>query len=128
MKKLYTILAAVLLAICADAQSPQMMSYQAVIRNSSNVLITNKIISMRITIEQSTAPVYIEKQTASTNDNGLATLEIGNGTVLYGTFSGINWANGPYYIKTETDPNGGTNYTISGTSQLLSVPYALYSA
>jgi hypothetical protein len=71
--------------------------------------------------------VYVETQTPTTNTNGLAGLEIGGGTVVSGNFANINWANGPYFIKTETDPNGGTNYTITGTSQLLSVPYALFS-
>jgi len=73
-------------------------------------------------------PVYVEAQTPSTNANGLVSLEIGTGTVITGTFANINWAVGSYFIKTETDPTGGTAYTIVGTSQLLSVPYSLYSA
>ena len=107
------------------------MSYQAVIRNASNVLVANANVGMRISILQTTATgtvVYSERQTPTTNANGLATLEIGGGTVLSGNFTTINWANGPYFIKTETDPTGGTSYTISGTSQLLSVPFALYAA
>jgi hypothetical protein len=58
----------------------------------------------------------------------LVSLEIGSGTIVTGTFAGINWATGPYFIKTETDPTGGTAYTIVGTNQLMSVPYALYAA
>jgi hypothetical protein len=73
--------------------------------------------------------VFSEYHTPVTNTNGLVTLEIGGGTILTGNFATINWVNGPYFIKTETDPTGpGTNYTISGTSQLLSVPFALYAA
>ncbi len=63
----------------------------------------------------------------TSNENGLVSLEIGGGTVGLGNFSTINWAGGPYFLKTETDPAGGSNYSISGTSQLLSVPYAMYA-
>ena len=109
------------------AQAPERMSYQAVIRDNSNVLIKNQQIGMRITISDGDTPVYVETQLASTNDNGLVTLAIGNGTILSGTFAGINWASGNFYISTEIDPTGGTTYTISGTTALLSVPYALYA-
>jgi hypothetical protein len=71
--------------------------------------------------------VYVETQTPTTNINGLVSLEIGSGTVVSGTFNTIDWSAGPYFIKTETDPTGGTTYTITGTSQLMSVPYALYA-
>jgi len=134
MKKLFTILVAVLLTVSVFAQSPQKMSYQAVIRNSSNTLIINTNIAMQISILQGSASgtaVYVETQTPTTNANGLTSIEIGGGTVLSGNFSTINWANGPYFVKTETDPDGTTGgiyYTITGTSQLLSVPYALYAA
>lgn len=131
MKKIVNLCAAILLAAGVFAQSPNKMSYQAVIRNASNVLVANQSIGMRISILQ-TSPsgtsVYVETQSTTTNANGLVSVEIGGGTVVSGSFAGINWANGPYFIKTETDPNGGTNYTITGTSQLLSVPYALYAA
>ncbi|EFK96717.1 Legionella vir region protein, partial [sediment metagenome] len=106
------------------------MSYQAVIRNSSNALVVSKVIGMKISILQgSTAgtAVYVETQTPTSNANGLVTLEIGGGTVVSGNLASIDWANGPYFIKTETDPTGGTSYTITGTSQLLSVPYALHA-
>ncbi|WP_445718188.1 hypothetical protein, partial [Flavobacterium sp.] len=65
--------------------------------------------------------------TPTSNINGLVSLEIGSGTVVSGDFTNINWSNGPYFIKTETDPTGGTSYSITGTSQLLSVPYALHA-
>jgi len=71
--------------------------------------------------------VYIERHFPLTNDNGLISIEIGGGTVVSGSFASIDWTNGPYFIKTETDLDGGANYTITGTSQLLSVPYALYA-
>jgi hypothetical protein len=115
----------------AQAQAPQKMSYQAVLRNASNALVTNMTVGMKISVLQGTITgtvAYAETQTPTTNANGLVTLEIGTGTPITSTFASINWANGPFFIKTETDPAGGTNYTISGTSQLLSVPYALFSA
>lgn len=111
-------------------QAPQKMSYQAVIRNSSSVLVVSSPVGMQISILQgssSGSSVYTETQTVSTNANGLISLEIGTGSVVSGNFATINWANGPYFIKTETDPTGGASYTIVGTSQLMSVPYALYA-
>ncbi|MCO5232762.1 MAG: hypothetical protein M9888_03360 [Chitinophagales bacterium] len=130
MKKLITLYTAVLLTASVFAQAPQKMSYQAVIRNSSDALVTNQSVGMQISILQGSAggtAVYVETQTPTTNANGLVSIEIGAGTVVSGNFSTIDWANGPYFIKTETDPTGGTNYTITGTSQLLSVPYALHA-
>ncbi|WP_310559850.1 hypothetical protein [Flavobacterium sp.] len=129
--KFYLIVVGLLAAASVFAQAPQKMSYQAVIRNSSNALITSTTVGMKISILQGTPTgtvAYSEIQTASTNANGLVSLEIGIGNVVTGTFSAINWAAGPYFIKTETDPTGGTAYTIDGTNELMSVPYSLFSA
>ena len=112
------------------AQAPQKMSYQSVIRKADGTLVASALVSIKISIIFDTAngnPSYIETQTTTTNNNGLATIEIGGGTPVTGTFAGINWGAGSHFIKTEIDPTGGSNYTISGTSQLLSVPYALYA-
>ena len=128
---LIILLAHLLISSSFFAQAPQKMSYQAVIRNTSGALVTSSSVGMKISILQGTATgtvAYSETQIASTNTNGLVSLEIGSGTVVSGTFASINWATGPYFIKTETDPAGGTNYSIIGTNQLLSVPYALFSA
>ncbi|MCX6230313.1 MAG: hypothetical protein NTZ33_02100 [Bacteroidetes bacterium] len=132
MKKIFIILVALLATLVVFAQSPQKMSYQAVIRNSANNLVTSHAVGMRVSIIQGSVTgteVYKEiyNPNPQTNANGLLTIEIGSGIPLTGSFATINWANAPYFIKTETDPTGGTNYTITGTSQLLSVPYALYA-
>lgn len=129
MKRIFIIIASILLTATILAQSPQKMSYQAVIRDALSHLVTTQV-GMQISILQGSVtgtPVYVETQTPTPNINGLVTIEIGGGTLVSGNFSTINWAGGPYFIKTETDPAGGTNYTITGTSQLLSVPFALYA-
>lgn len=123
----------ILLTACSYfsfSQAPQRMSYQAVIRNSSNELVINQTVGMLVSILQGTVDgpvVYSETQYPTSNANGLITLQVGGGNLVTGSFANIDWGNGPYFIKTETDINGGTNYTITGTSQLLSVPYALYA-
>jgi len=112
------------------AQAPQKFSYQTVIRNSVGQLLANQQVGIKISVLQGSENgivVFAERHTPTTNTNGLASLQIGTGIVLNGSFANINWAQGPYFITTETDPNGGTSYTIVSTQQLLSVPYALYS-
>jgi hypothetical protein len=130
MKKRLLIIGAMVWQLNAMAQAPQKMSYQSVVRNPSNTLVTNAPVGIRMSILQGSAsgtPVYVETHTATTNTNGLATLSIGGGTVVSGSMATIIWSAGPYFIKTETDPTGGTNYTIIGTTELMSVPYALYA-
>lgn len=130
MKKLYKILAALLITASTFAQAPDKMSYQAVVRDSDDVLVSNQTVGMQISILQATdsgTEVYVETQTPTTNINGLVTLEIGSGTVINGDFTTIDWSIDNYFIKSEIDPTGGSDYTITGTSQLLSVPYSLYA-
>jgi hypothetical protein len=136
MKNLITILISAfiitntLLPRQAIAQSPEKMKYQAVIRNSNGQVITDQSVGMKISILQGSptgTAVYVETQIPTSNANGLIATEIGTGTVVSGDFTSIDWANGPYFMKIETDPTGGTNYTITGTNQLLSVPYALHA-
>ncbi len=132
MKKLFTLLVIVILTLSVNAQPPDKMSYQAVVRNNSGELVTNQAVGMKISILQgSSTGTVVFSETYSpnpqTNANGLVTIEIGSGTATAGSFSAINWSSGTYYLRTETDPAGGTNYTISGTCQLLSVPYAIHA-
>ncbi len=119
--------------LCATgltAQTPEKISYQAIVRNSSDAILANANIGMQISILEGSSngtAVYVETQTPTTNANGLVSIEIGNGTIASGSFNAIDWANNNYFVKTEIDLNGGTSYTITGTSQLMSVPYALHA-
>ncbi|MBP5711148.1 MAG: fibrobacter succinogenes major paralogous domain-containing protein [Bacteroidales bacterium] len=107
------------------------MSYQTVVRDANNELVVNQTIGIRISILEDNlngVKVFEETHTATTNAQALATVEIGTGTLLVGTnLADIDWGNHDYYLKSEIDPNGGNSYTITGTQQLLTVPYAFYS-
>jgi len=112
------------------AQAPQKMSFQAVMRNANNELISKSNIGIQISILQGATNgivVYTESQNVISDFNGLISLQIGTGNVSFGTFSNIDWANGPYFIKTEADPTGGKDYSIVGSTELLSVPYAMFA-
>ena len=131
MHKIMAALFAIVIIATAQAQAPQKFNYQAALRTNNNVPIINTPVSVRISIVKDSATgtvVYTETQTTTSNSNGVISLQIGTGKAVSGNFSTINWGAGNYYVKTETDPTGGTNYTTSGTAQLLSVPYALYAA
>ncbi|HSD08158.1 hypothetical protein [Flavobacterium sp.] len=128
--KLKLIILLFVITLNVFAQSPEKMSYQAIIRGGDNSLVTNSKISLKIIIHQGTATgtdVYQETHSVQTNDNGLVSLEIGTGIIVTGNFSKIAWENGPHFIETQVDITGGTNYNIIGISQLLSVPYALHA-
>ncbi len=117
-------------SLALQAQVPQKMSYQAVLRDVSNELLSLHSVGMRISITRrdiSGIPVYSETHYTNTNINGVVTVQVGQGGVITGNFSKIDWSLGPYFIKTETDPNGGSDYQIIGSSELLSVPFALYA-
>jgi len=114
-----------------QAQSPERFSYQAVIRDADDDLIRNAPVGIRIQILEESAfgnAVYVETQSVNTNSNGLVSFIIGDGNVVQGDLTNVDWANKNHFIKTEVDPTGGDNYALSGTSELLSVPYALYAA
>jgi hypothetical protein len=130
MKLTLTIVLFVTATLSIFAQSPEKMSYQAIIRSQDNSLVTNSNISLKIIVHQGTITgtnVYQETHSVSTNSNGLVSLEIGTGTIVTGSFNTIAWDKGPYFIETQVDVKGGVNYNIIGVTQLLSVPYALHS-
>jgi hypothetical protein len=116
--------------LSSHAQTPHAFKYQTVVRNASNQPVPNQLVSLKISILQSSStgiPVYIETHMATTNVLGIVNLEIGHGTLVSGNFSTINWGTNSYYVQIELDPAGGTAYQNMGTSQLLSVPYALHA-
>jgi hypothetical protein len=128
MKKLYTLLA-IIATTAIFAQAPQGFNYQATVRNSSGQLLTNQIVLVKFNIYQNSATgtiVYSENQNATTDDLGHINLVVGQGTATIGTFSTINWGTGNYYLGIELD--SGSGYIAMGTTQLMSVPYALYSS
>jgi hypothetical protein len=121
------VLANLLISSSIFAQAFEKISYQAVIRDANDSLVINQSIGMQVSILVGAGTAYIETHTPTTNANGLVSIEVGGGTTVSGMWSMIYWEYGECYIKTDVDPTGGTNYTISGTSQLLSVPYAIYA-
>ncbi|MBK8657896.1 MAG: collagen-like protein [Bacteroidetes bacterium] len=131
MKKIQLLALAVVSIMALNAQVPQAMNYQAVARNASGQELVNQAVNLRLSILDggpTGSPVYVETQSTATNSLGLFTVSVGQGTVISGVFSAINWSTGSKYLKVEADITGGTNYVTFGNSQLLSVPYALYAA
>ncbi|WP_374363731.1 hypothetical protein [Cloacibacterium sp.] len=129
MKKIY-FLFSILFSMVLLAQTPEAFSYQAIIRNSSGELVKNQNVGFKFSILKgsvSGAVVYSESQNKLTDVNGLITLMIGAGSPISGSMSSIDWSTDIYFMKSEVDVAGGTSYTINGTSQMLSVPYALYA-
>jgi len=130
MKKQILFLIGLIVTNILLAQVPQGISHQAVIRDANNELVANSTIGIQVSILQGGAEgaaVYIETHTPVSNANGLITYIIGDGAVESGVFAEIDWSAGPYFLKTEADPTGGTNYTITGVTELMSVPYALHA-
>ena len=129
MRKFLPLLVFLIVSYVAFGQTPEKMSYQAIVRDASNTLLVDKLVGIKVSILQNSetgSEVYVETHSVVTNMNGLVALEIGTGVTSY-DFSSIDWTNGPYFVKVETDPNGADNYSISGVSQLMSVPFALYA-
>jgi len=119
-----------LLANFANAQAPQSFSYQAVVRDAQGNILPNQNVAFRFSIIENNTNgtiVYQETQQATTNTLGLVVLAIGNGTVQQGVFSTIQWGSTPHFLKVELDVAGGANFVDMGTTQLLSVPYALHA-
>jgi collagen triple helix repeat protein len=125
-------LAALLLTVsfATYAQVPQSLNYQAIVRDQDLIPLTDQMVSIRASILQDAPtgdPVYVEVHDVISNGFGLINLQIGKGTQTSGSFPAINWGNDEYFLQIELDPGGGTNYLLMGTSQLISVPYALHA-
>jgi len=128
---LLIILNAASLILNSVAQPPQAFNYQAVARDNLGVVLPNHTIALRFSIldnSSSGSVLYSETFTSATNQFGLFTVNLGTGAVVSGVFSTINWASGSKWLQTEMDIDGGSNFTLMGSSQFLSVPYALYAA
>ncbi len=111
-------------------QAPQGITYQAIALNNAGNQLVNSNIKLRFSVIDNSATgtvLYTETHAKTTNDKGLYSLVIGQGTVVTGTFSSIDWGKNAKFLKVEMDSSGGTNYTIVGSTQMQSVPYALYS-
>ncbi len=121
----------ILLPIFAFSQAPQKINFQSILRNTNGEVVSNKLVSLKISILSgsiSGSSVYSEIHTKTTDISGLISLQIGNGTVLSGVFANISWGNLAHFIKLEVDFSGGNNYVLLGTQELMSVPYALYAS
>ena len=128
-KILFTIFTLAIFCLNTNAQSPEGFNYQCIVRDNTGHSLTSQAISVRFNILQGSitgSSVYSETHTTNTNGYGLVTLMIGTGTTT-DDLSLVNWASGPYYIHVEVDPNAGTNYDNVSTTQMMSVPYSLYS-
>jgi len=121
----------ILLPIFGFSQAPQKINFQSILRNTNGEVVANKAVSLRISILSGSITgntVYSETHGKTTDASGLISLQIGNGTLINGAFSAILWGNAAYFIKLEADFNGGSNYVLLGTQELMSVPYALYAS
>ncbi|MFT4982171.1 MAG: hypothetical protein ACI9UR_002040 [Bacteroidia bacterium] len=130
MKHLFTGLF-LMLSVAVFAQSPNAFNYQGVARDNGGNTLANQAIGLRISIVSGspTGTVeYVETHAVGTNAFGLFNVAIGTGSVTSGSFAGIDWSSDEHYTKVEFDPAGGSSYSNLGTSQLLSVPYAMYAA
>ena len=129
MIKKYFVLVLFFFLTIGQAQSPEKFTYQSIIKTSTGYLLKNQDVGLRISVLRNSTngiAVYSEEHFPTSNSNGLVTLIIGEG-LTGDNFSDINWGGGEYFLKVEVDPEGGVNYTMNQTSQLLSVPYALYA-
>jgi uncharacterized protein (TIGR02145 family) len=129
MKTFYAILCLAIASLTQlQAQAPQGFNYQATVRNSSGDLIINTNVYFKFNViqgSQTAVPIFTETHYVPTDDLGQVNLVIGQGTANTGTFSELDWSLGSYYLGIELDTGNG--YVAMGTTQLLSVPYALYA-
>ena len=132
MKKIYTLTISLMLILnLTNAQVPQGFKYQTAIRDNNGAVLANKLVAIKLSLLTGSASgtaIYSEVHKVATNDFGVANLNVGNGTANLGNFNTIDWGSNTFFLKTEVDINNGTNFTFMGSSQLLSVPFAMYAA
>lgn len=118
------------IAVGVFAQAPQGFNFQGVARSANADIVASKTIKVRISIIENSAigtETFAEIHSPTTNAQGLFSLTIGAGTPSLGSFATINWAVGAKFLKTEIDVTGGNNFVLVSTTQMMSVPYALYA-
>jgi len=130
MKKTFAFTYLLLITTLCFTQVPQAFRYQTMVRDGLGIAIVNRIVSIKISIlkdEPNSAGIYSENHKIATNDYGMVNLSVGAGSAITGNFATIDWSTGTFFIKIDLDITGGNNYQFMGTTQLLSVPYALYA-
>jgi uncharacterized protein (TIGR02145 family) len=130
LSKIISFLILFFISIQVWSQTPQKINYQAVIRNVQQQPVVSSPVKIKLSILRGSVsgqPVYVELHNANTNASGLVSLQIGGGTAVSGSFDKITWGNGDHFLKTEADPTNGNNFSLIGTVQMLSVPYALHA-
>ncbi len=128
MKNILTLICLLFLAVGGFSQAPNLFKYQAVARNTAGDILPNQSVGFEISILQNSSggtSVYTETHAVTTNEHGLVNLSIGGGAVSSGDFTTIDWGGAVYFLQIKMDAAGGTAYVLMGSSQLLSVPYAL---
>jgi hypothetical protein len=129
-KKIFTFVYVLFISAVISAQTPQAINYQGVARDNSGNVLANQMVSLKLSILSGSAggpAVYAETHVKTTDGFGLFALQIGQGSVVSGSFSTISWGTNTYYLKVEIDPAGGTAWQLVSTNQFVSVPYALYA-
>jgi hypothetical protein len=122
--------AVILMIPAGKAQNPSKMSYQAVVRNANGALVVQSVVGLRLGIVKDSVNGALAYQEVfvpgpTTNSHGLLTVELGGGQAVSGSWTGIDWSAGSYFVRTEVDLGGGNQYTLLGTTPLHTVPYAL---
>lgn len=128
MKKLQLLIICLITGVQLFSQAPDQFKYQAIARDNGGAILANQSVGFEISILQNSAggtSVYTETHAVTTNENGLVNLSIGGGASVSGNFSSIDWGGAIYFLQVKMDATGGTAYALMGSSQLLSVPYAL---
>ncbi|TQD40278.1 tail fiber domain-containing protein [Haloflavibacter putidus] len=129
MKKIiFLFVSTIFISLNLHAQMPEKFNYQGIARSTNGDAMANQNLGLKISIMNGGTAVYVETHTVTTNNFGLYNLAIGGGTTVSGAMNSVDWSTGNKFIKVQIDPNGGSSYATLGITELLSVPYAMYSA